>query len=446
MAALTSNVSEILKRVYDTSVHDLVNSDATLFGRVRKEYDADGEDFFLAHRVGGTGSMGYQAEGDTLPVADRERYKNSIVRPMGWWGTIKLSQKLISQSKTKRGAFMRGLSSEIEGFAKSARRQEEILFMGDGTGTLGQPSAVASDVLTLTAGANARKFTIGQVLDAYSSNVLGATKRTPQNGPTATTPDYKVTAIDLDAGTVTLTDADGGTGDAIQANDFVTITNSRVAGTAGTADARLTCMGLDFIDDKDTPMEHQVGFQEVKAALDAADGAQTADTELWACKVFSNSSTNRAITERLLQQGEDAVEIRSNGRVNVWISPYGPRLEYAVGQQNVRRSVNTPKISGSTTGGFDEDVARGRFIEYGGNIIIPNRFCRANTMYGLTWSDIKLKYWAKQQWWDGDGSILRRAPDRSTQYEAEQYCYKDLCVGERNAHVRIEDVDGTDPA
>ena len=444
MAALTSNVSQLLKTVYDTSVHDLVNSDATLFGRVRKEYGADGVEFKLAHRVGGTGSMGYQAEGDTLPVGDRERYLNSTVRPMEWWGTIKLSQKLISLSKTNKGAFMRGLSSEIEGFAKSARRQEEILFMGDGTSHLSTAvgttsSAGVGGIMTLgTANiADARKFTIGQEVEFFTTGVEGATADPATNGAF-------VSAVNLATGVITFTDTTG----VADSTFFPAIAKGRIAGTVDTANERLTCMGLDFIDDKDTPMENGTGFQGIKAPLDAVDAANTGSniSELWASKVLSNGGTNRAITERLLQQGEDAVEIRSNGRVNVWVSGYGPRLEYAVGQQNVRRSVNTPKISGSTTGGFDEDVARGRFIEYGGNIIIPNRFCRVNTMYGLTWSDIKLKYWAKMQWWDGDGSIVRRDPDRGTNYLAEQFCYKDLCVGERAAHVRIEDVDGTDPA
>jgi hypothetical protein len=444
VAALTSNVSQILKTVYDTSVHDLVNSDATLFGRVRKEYGADGVEFKLAHRVGGTGSMGYQSEGATLPTADRQRYLNSTVRPMEWWGTLKLSQKLISLSKTNKGAFMRGLSSEIEGFAKSARRQEEILFMGDGTShlsTAGVTSDESEDTITLATAnfADARKFTIGQECEFWTTGVQGAAADTVTNAGGGI-----VTAINLATGVITFADLAG----VADGTVWVSIAGGRIAGTVDAANERLTCMGLDFIDDKDTPMENGTGFQGIKAPLDAEDAANTGSniSELWASKVLSNGGTNRAITERLLQQGEDAVEIRSNGRVNVWVSPYGPRLEYAVGQQNVRRSVNTPKISGSTTGGFDEDVARGRFIEYGGNIIIPNRFCRVNTMYGLTWSDIKLKYWAKMQWWDGDGSIVRRAPLRTTHYEAEQFCFKDLCVGERAAHVRIEDVDGTDPA
>ena len=452
MVAQVSDVgTKILKRMYANIVNDHLNSRDDIMGRMPKDYDADGQEFYKLHRVGGTSSIRFQAENEILPTAGKQSWQNSIVTPSECWGTLSLTQRLIAMSKTNPGAFMRGFDSEIYGFSNDYRKFMEMILSGNGNGFWGRGDGstdpVSTDTkITLRNVTECRRFTVGETIEAY--DVQDNTAAAKLNFTTASTT-AQIKSIDLVNKQIEL-EAALDVGETLTATTFY--------GRAGmrTQTARYTFIGIDgAVDNRDTPLEQTSGFQSIIAPFDAdpADGitrtAQTAGTAepTWASPVLQGTTpgTVRPISERILQEANDSVEITGNGMVDVYICPYSIRLDYAVGQLNLRRNVNTNRIAGQTSGGFQEDTKAKDFVQYADLDVIPWRFCRENVIYAMSWDRQKLKFWARPQWWE-DGNILHKAYGRTTGYEAEMFSLLAYCMEERNAHARIEDIEGTEIA
>lgn len=465
MAASTSVVGEILKTVYSDVVYDLVNTRHDMLGSIRKTFDADGEKQVMIHRTGGNASMRFQAEGGTLMTARSQLWQNSEITPKEWWGTIKITQRLISQSKKNKGSFVRGLESELKYFGDDAHKFWEVRLMGDGSGSLATVRGSAADGGGVGPQIHidvwdARKFIVGELIEVWGASGAdttteeardaGAALQTIKDSGASSDSEIGSTvtlnrianvaahASDSTLATITLTDdADFGSGvTALDADGDVIA----VAGTRASS-ARYDIMGLDgIVRDRDAYIDGN--FQGINCIKTAQGAADTTGVSKWASQMFSNGGTLRPPTERVFQRAMDAVEIHANSqRINKWIMGYGARLEWAVGQQSVRRHVNTKSLSGAQGGGFSENTTSGDYVEYGNVPMVPNRFCRPDVIYGTVWEDIEMYYWARQQWWDDDGSVIRRAPGRTTEYEAENFAIAEVAVGNRNAHARIEDVE-----
>lgn len=435
-------VGALLKRVYDNTVYDGLNSRDDLMGMMPKVYDGDGQEFYTVHRTAGvTTAMRFQAETTSLPTAQNQSWQNSVLTPKEWWGVMALSMRLIMSSKTNPGAFMEGFKSEVYGFANDAKRFFEIRLVGRGSGQLGVVAAVVSGTpgtVTLTDIADLRKLRVGEVIQIWDDiNRAGASAPLDWDGAALFT-----TIVSIDPATVSFTVADttGGV-----TPDPVAVGLPVIDNGVRTATVTFEPMGLlGAISDRDPPMDDVtgggLGLQNIAATSDA-DGAAQTGVQVWTSPALRNGGALRPITEKLLQQGMDAVDIVGNGQVDTFITGYGTRLEYAIGQLNIRRNMNTPRISGSTSGGFvASENNGGDYVEHAQIRIIPNRFWPSNVVIGSTWEAHCMKFWARPQWWeDGDGA-LRRAPDETTNYWAEQFALFNYLMKERNSHVRIEDV------
>ncbi len=448
MVALTTAVGELLKTTYENTAHDHINTKDHIVGLMPKDYDADGEEFVSLHRTGGTNSMGFQAESTVLPTAGSQQWANGTITPKEWWGTLELSQRLISLSKTKLGSFLKGFDGEVYGFSRDFRRFLEIRIMGDGTGALGQVVLVTptpNNALSFSTPIPLRKLYVGQKIVVWDTQGRNAAATELQWDNPGTTSEMTVQSINPNVNSVVVDEA-------INAASALGVAGTGFLGQSGarTATGRLEIMGMDgAILDRDSPMEDVgqggSGFQGIIAPSDFSGSANANGEATWRSPTFRNGGTNRPVTESLLQQACDAVEIGSNGLVDTFVCPYGVRLDFALDQLTIRRNMNTPSLSGPNSPGFSEDVDGGRFVQYGGYRIIPQRFCPANTVFALSWSRQGLKFWARPQWWD-DGNILRRNWEGRTSYNAEMFSFLEYYLDERNAHARIEDVDGTEVA
>jgi len=457
VASVVTVGGALLKRVYDDTINDMINSRDDVMGLMPKDYSSDGQEFYKIHRTAGSPSMGFQAETDTLPTPSSQTWKNSVITPMEWWGTLSLTQKLISLSKTQPGAFMRGFDAEVYGFSRDVRKFFEVRIMGDGSGTLAtsnEAPANAQADLVLKYQSDVRRLVVGQELEIWAVRepTVTALRVTTGGIPIISAINPSTKTITLSANFAANTVADF---------DVITQRLSR------TLTGRQTMQGIDgAVYDGSSPMETVntaftgTGFQAIKSSLDWDGTAASSPNPTWSSPTFRNGAvgtgdklesgaatvgTNRPITPRLLQQAMDAVEIGGNGQVDTYVCPYGVRLDYAISQLNIRRNVNTAAIAGQTTGGFTEDIKDQRYVQYANQRIIPNRFCRENVVYAMSWDRQMLKFWAKPQWWD-DGNILRRSPASKTEYQAEMFAFLEYGVEERNAHARLMNIDDVEIA
>lgn len=442
MTATTAVVGALLKRVYDNTVYDGLNSRDDLMGMMPKVYDGDGSEFYTVHRTNGiTNAMRFQDEAGALPTAQSQSWQNSVLTAKEWWGTLELSVKLIQSSKTNPGAFMEGFKSEVYGFANDAKRFFEIKLVGRGSGQLGVVAVVTagSDSITLTDIADLRKFRVGQTFEVWDDiNRAVGSAALDWDGAAATT----MTVQSLNPANVEIITAENIVAGGLTAGGAGMPVVPLLSRTATTFREPMGLLGA--ISDRDPPGDDGAGggsgLQNILAPFDA-DGNAQAGVQIWASPTLRNGGVLRPITEKLLQQGMDAVDIAGNGMVDTFITGYGTRLEYAIGQLNIRRNMNTPKIAGSTTGGFvASENNGGDYIEHAGIRMIPNRFWPSSVVVGCTWEAHCLKFWARPQWWeDGDGA-LRRSPTATTTYWAEQFALYNYLMKERNSFVRIEDV------
>jgi hypothetical protein len=311
--------------------------------------------------------------------------------------------------------------------------------MNDGSGGLATIDSLtdASNFIHINVW-DARKFDVGMSLEVWTTRDTGAVQKAfgTSGAPVYIDTVSKITPHASDASLATLTVTGGFDGTAtMAATHILTIAGAR------TSIARYEMSGIDAaIDNKDAPIDGT--FQDIQSNFQYDGTTLNGSPEAaWNSQVFPSTAA-RPPTERVFQRAKDAVEIHANGKeIDKWICGYGARLEFAVTQTNVRRSVNTRRISGSTGGGFQEDTTKGDYLEYGNAPICPNRFCDPSVIYGVVWEDLEMYYWARQQWWDEDGSVIRRSPERKTTYEAENFAVCEFALGARNAHARIENVE-----
>jgi len=142
-------------------------------------------------------------------------------------GTISLDvEALMAAKRQPEGAFATLVTNEVDGFVNEFMDRLGFDIFRDGVGVKGQASSINSNTITLGTADDARNFKVGMPVGA-SPNANGSSPRV------GTSP---VTAIDVDAGTITLANvgaiASLGTTDYLWANaeGALTASNSNIEG------------------------------------------------------------------------------------------------------------------------------------------------------------------------------------------------------------------------
>lgn len=414
----------ILKDVYLGPIRDQLNSKDTVYGMLNKKDQLDGRQLVVPIRKGRNFSFGFQSANGTLPVALSQQYDNVNVTPKYYYGTVEITKEVIEQSRSSRGAFARAVRTQLEGLPLDMRDDLDRIVLGNGNGVIGTVTGLSGSDFDLTEVTDVRKFGINQRLTAYN---LDTPAGVVQN--TGATP-MTVTGVSVSSGTATIT-VDNLTG--VANNDLIVKDGARTAGPSG---VRNEMMGLNGIIDDANPSMDSSGLQ----------GIDRSSNDFWKSYVDDNGGTNRAITNGLLQSLIDASKIRGNGMIHYFITPYGVRFEYAESQLNVRRNVNTARISGQTTGGFVENEESYDFVEYNNIGFIPDKYAPANTILAVDWDSVWVGRFADFNWLDDDGSILKWSPNRTPSFEAILYFYGELVTTAPNRCAKAEDVIGDDPS
>lgn len=137
-----------------------------------------------------------------------------------------LDSEVILSSKGSEKAFVEALKRSMDSALNALGRSVGMQLFGDGTGSRGVVSSIASNVITLTRAGDATNFDVGQNIV-----VAASASGTPRGSGTG----VAITAIDRDAGTLTIASTPASTA----ANDLIWIEGDYVS-----ASDRLAMKGL----------------------------------------------------------------------------------------------------------------------------------------------------------------------------------------------------------
>lgn len=213
MASDIDTVAWAFKKHYEGGKQvDVAARHHVLFGKIAKrKQKLIGSAFQYAVRYQNPqGVSGKFADSQTAGTAayGQSAGKQLAATPVLQYGTILIDGPSILRARGDKAAFYDLVSMESDGIHEEIGDNMAFLLYGDGTGARGRVSSEASEVLTLITAADARNFKIGMTLvadDAAAGTSLNA-------GTTY------VTAVNPDAGTVTVEDASDAV---IIANDYL---------------------------------------------------------------------------------------------------------------------------------------------------------------------------------------------------------------------------------
>lgn len=201
-----ANLSKAYKELFpQIRLQQLAEMDRDLFKWLPKKDDLVGGDtsggsngyyfvpvkYGMPQSIGSTFAMAQSLSNSS--VAGRGRVTRFELKRNSYYGVLALDDESIRAARDRNGAFYDVKESEIEDMTKQISMELEKHLWKDGGGVLGVVSGTpAANVITLTNADDVANFHVGMyITDAANAQVTD------------------VTAVDLDAGTITVTDDTG---------------------------------------------------------------------------------------------------------------------------------------------------------------------------------------------------------------------------------------------
>lgn len=196
-ASTLTNLADAYKELFpDRRLEQLSLMDRDILKWFPKADDLVGDGIWVPMRYSmpqGLGSRFQQGQDNTTSG----KVAKAFLERNRYYGFVSLDDEAIRAARDRKGAFYGVKEVEIEDMIQMVSQELEAHLWRDGSGALGQISSITTatpGVITLTNPEDAANFHIGMVLEAATG-----TAGTDRGG------DEKVTAIDYDAGTVTMT-------------------------------------------------------------------------------------------------------------------------------------------------------------------------------------------------------------------------------------------------
>lgn len=391
MGATLTTFDAILKNQYIGPLNEQLNNKVILLSRIEKDYDSVvGKNFTIPLHVSRNEGSGARADGGALPTAGQQGYKDCIIPMRYQYHRIQITGPTIKAAKSNEGAFIRAIDSEMRGAERDMRSSLNRQLFGDGSGALTVCGVTANSTTVVVS--STAKLRVGMPIDvlvtADGTTGTGATGRTVSSITSATQFVISGAAITTDA------------------TYSVYIAGSR----------NLEMMGLSGIVSTTDPSSGSL------------QGLAVATYPYWKAQALSNSGTNRAISETLMQTALDNVEQNSDGQVSAIYTTYGVRRAYQALLTANKVYQNTMDLKG----GY-------KALDYNGLPLIADKDCQANKLYFVDESKLSLYRLSDVDWMQEDGAILSRVSGYDA-YEAVLYVYQELGCKARNAHCLLSDI------
>jgi hypothetical protein len=363
--ASTTDVIEALKYTYGVDqVLYLVNQEVVcwnMFQKMKKPMAGRGQ-FLMPIMVKNPGAWSGLAEGGALPSNIDPDTTEASFSLQEFAGLYNMSWKLIQDARNSKFAFQTALKMMESGFRRRILKLINADLISDGLGKLAiMPAADNQTTITVDALPSIDLGMTVDLIDASDNDTDLAASRT-------------VTAIDVQNRTVTIS---GSAPSGTAAGDFFCIENTTKSGAIYHTDGL-----LGIIDDANPPSGN---FGNINRS--------TAGNEFWESIVLENSGTNRALTEDLLIQLEDAVREKGGAKLNAYVSNLAIiRRYHELLREDTFFAMSSPKAfdSGSGVGrqgGAQQkgkDGGDGRTVyRFSGNPWHVEPYFAANTIIGM---------------------------------------------------------------
>jgi len=363
--ASTTDVIEALKYTYGVDqVLYLVNQEVVcwnMFQKMKKPMAGRGQ-FLMPIMVKNPGAWSGLAEGGALPSNIDPDTTEASFSLQEFAGLYNMSWKLIQDARNSKFAFQTALKMMEGGFRRRILKLINADLISDGLGKLAiMPAADNQTTITVDALPSIDLGMTVDLIDASDNDTDLAASRT-------------VSAIDVQNRTVTIS---GSAPSGTAAGDFFCIENTTKSGAIYHTEGL-----LGIIDDANPPSGN---FGNINRS--------TAGNEFWESIVLENSGTNRALTEDLLIQLEDAVREKGGAKLNAYLSNLAIiRRYHELLREDTFFAMSSPKAFDSGAGvGRDggaqqkgTDGGDGRTVyRFSGNPWHVEPYFAANTIIGL---------------------------------------------------------------
>jgi hypothetical protein len=363
--ASTTDVIEALKYTYGVDqVLYLVNQEVVcwnMFQKMKKPMAGRGQ-FLMPIMVKNPGAWSGLAEGGALPSNIDPDTTEASFSLQEFAGLYNMSWKLIQDARNSKFAFQTALKMMEGGFRRRILKLINADLISDGLGKLAiMPAADNQTTITVDALPSIDLGMTVDLIDASDNDADLAASRT-------------VTAIDVQNRTVTIS---GSAPSGTAAGDFFCIENTTKSGAIYHTEGL-----LGIIDNANPPSGN---FGNINRS--------TAGNEFWESIVLENSGTNRALTEDLLIQLEDAVREKGGAKLNAYVSNLAIiRRYHELLREDTFFAMSSPKAFSDGSGvGRDggaqqkgQDGGDGRTVyRFSGNPWHVEPYFAANTIIGL---------------------------------------------------------------
>lgn len=409
MAFTTTTATNVLKNRYLGPIREQLENSSVLWSEIRKEtaIKVSGKNWTVPLHTrrnlsAGTGVI----ELGTLPTPSEQSYLTAIVPRAQQYGRGEISGPTFSAMKDDAGAFIRALSSEVEGISRDMIKAFNREFHSDGT----DPLAFKVD------GTNTSPFNVG---DGQLNPFIFA----------RTTEVFDVLDVSVFP-TITLLNSAPLTISTLTPG----VTNVALAFTGGTIAG--SAAG-DLIIKSGTAGQQLMGIRGIISATDppllagGLEGIPAASNAFWQAQVNANGGVQRPLTQLLMRRVMSAIAQNSDYKdrdVKFVLTSYEMYDEYYNVVVTDKRQVNTLKLDGGFTG-----------LDFCGIPVIPDPDCRKNVMYFIVPETMSIFEDNPLDFMEKDGSVLHRRENQDS-YFFTMFFYGQLGVVARNANGLLADL------
>lgn len=410
MALTLTLADSALKEFYLPAVREQLNNTNWWLSQIEQNsLDVEGRRAVLSLHVQRSSGVGSRLEGGTLPTAGNQSYAEERVGLKYHYGRIQINGPVIRAMKSDRGSFVRAVESETKRITEDLKRDVNRQLWGTSNGVIATADTSTTGQTTVllastTTAVQMRQFHAGMLVDVGTVAEAAA-------GSGGATYANAIVSVDVSAKSFVLT-----------TNLSTGVTPSDFVFRAGNGGA--TTVQREF-----------TGIQSIVDSTGALFNVDPSTYAVWASEEFSNSGTNRSVSENLFAQLMHAVEIKSGvmpGSDYCWATSDGVHRAYANLLTAQKRFPSTLEMKGGFKG---LDMTAG-----GGSVaLVWERDCPANTAFYLHKPSFKLHTESDWEFMDLDGAVLSRVANTDA-YEATLYRYAEQTVDRRNTSGKILDL------
>lgn len=407
MAGATKTTADsALQEDYQPLVREQINNDIKILTYVEKNTkDVNGRRAVLSLHVTRNSGIGSRAELGALPTAGSQGYAEERITLKSHYGRGQVTGQLMRAADSDKASFERVVDMENKRLVNDLKRDVNRQVWGTSDGIIAETgqttNSVTINLKSTVSDVQFRQLEVGMIVD------IGTVA-----SPTATSSGVTISATGGSDGAYTIT----------------------ISAAATTTFASYIFRSGNGGDVTNSTQKEVTGLQTIVDSTGTLFNVNPTTYPVWKASEFGNSGTNRQISETLMSQVVQDININSGTWPNLAVCHHGVFRAYANLLLGMKRFNDTQTLKG----GYEAGIP---FIGGGGNVIpvVPERDCPANSMYFINTDHLTEFMSSDWEFMQEDGAVLSRVSG----YDAYEFIlYKEMEVGtdQRNTHGKLVDI------